>query len=248
MHYSKLLALAAAIVPALAAPTKSLTERATQCGQFDTQVTGSYTIFTNLWGESSATSGSQCDAVTSLSGNTLAFSTSWTWAGGQGQVKSYTNAGLNMAATQISKITSIPSVARYTYTGSSIIADVAYDLFTSSTTTGSAQFEIMIWLAALGGAGPISSTGSPIASPVIDGVTWNLFSGPNGAMTVYSFVVSNKETTSFSGDLLAFFTYLEANNGFSSSQFLQSIQFGTEPFSGSNAVLSVSAYSVSLTT
>lgn len=40
------------------------------------------------------------------------------------------------------------------YTGTSIVANVAYDLFTSSTASGSAEYEIMIWLAALGGAGP----------------------------------------------------------------------------------------------
>jgi len=98
------------------------------------------------------------------------------------------------------------------------------------------------WLAALGGAGPISSTGSPIATPTIDGVTWNLFSGPNGAMTVYSFVAQS-QASSFSGDLLDFFTYLESSQGYPSSQYLLSIGAGTEPFTGSNAVLTTSAYS-----
>ena len=89
----------------------------------------------------------------------------------------------------------------------------------------------MIWLAALGGAGPISSTGSTIATPTIDGVSWKLYSGPNGATTVYSFVASS-EVTSFSGDIKAFFTYLINSQGFSSSQYLTSIGAGTEPFTG----------------
>ena len=45
----------------------------------------------------------------------------------------------------------------WSYTGSDIVADVSYDMFTSSTAGGSNEYEIMIWLAAIGGAGPISS-------------------------------------------------------------------------------------------
>jgi xyloglucan-specific endo-beta-1,4-glucanase len=130
------------------------------------------------------------------------------------------------------------------YTGTNIVADVSYDMFTSSTATGSNEYEIMIWLAALGGAGPISSTGSPIATPTINGVTWKLFSGPNGATTVYSFVAES-EVTSFTGDIKLFLTWLSANEGYSTSQYVTSIGAGTEPFTGSNAVLSVSAYSIS---
>jgi xyloglucan-specific endo-beta-1,4-glucanase len=45
----------------------------------------------------------------------------------------------------------------WSYTGSDLVADVSYDMFTSSSAGGSNEYEIMIWLAALGGAGPISS-------------------------------------------------------------------------------------------
>jgi xyloglucan-specific endo-beta-1,4-glucanase len=101
----------------------------------------------------------------------------------------------------------------------------------------------MIWLDALGGAGPISSTGSTVATPTIGGVAWDLYSGPNGDTTVYSFVAQSAQE-SFSGDLLNFFSYLESNEGFSSSQYLTSIGAGTEPFTGTNAVLTTSAYSL----
>lgn len=101
----------------------------------------------------------------------------------------------------------------------------------------------MVWLAALGGAGPISSSGSPVATPTIAGISWKLYSGPNGATTVYSFVAAS-EVTSFSADMKLFLTYLATNEGFSTSQYLTSIGAGTEPFTGSNAVLTVSAYSV----
>ena len=118
-----------------------------------------------------------------------------------------------------------------------------FTVFSSSTATGSSEYEIMIWLAALGGAGPISSTGSPVSTPTIAGVSWKLYSGPNGAMTVYSFVAAS-EVTKFSGDLKLFLTYLATNYGYSTSQYLTSIGAGTEPFTGTSAVLSVSAYSV----
>lgn len=101
----------------------------------------------------------------------------------------------------------------------------------------------MIWLAALGGAGPISATGSPIATPTINGVTWKLYYGPNGSTKVYSFVAAN-QVTSFSGDLKLFFTYLATSHGYSTSQYITSIGAGTEPFTGSDAVLTTSAYSV----
>jgi xyloglucan-specific endo-beta-1,4-glucanase len=118
-------------------------------------------------------------------------------------------------------------------------------MFTSSTATGANEYEIMIWLAALGGAGPLSSTGSPIATPTIGGKSWKLFSGPNGQTTVYSFVATS-EITSYSGDIKLFLAWLVANEGFSTNQYLTSIGAGTEPFDGSDAVLSVSAYSISI--
>ena len=131
------------------------------------------------------------------------------------------------------------------YSTTDIVANVAYDLFTTSTVGGDSEFEIMIWLAALGGAGPISSTGSSIASVTIGGVSWNLWYGLNGNMEVYSFVASST-TESFSADLVDFINYLVDNQGLSSSQYLTHVQAGTEPFTGTDASLTVSTYSVSV--
>lgn len=103
----------------------------------------------------------------------------------------------------------------------------------------------MVWLAALGEAGPISSTGSAIATPTIGGTTWDLYSGPNGDTTVYSFVASS-EVTSFSADLLEFYTYLVSNEGFSTSQYIQSVGAGTEPFTGTDGQLTTTLYTVSI--
>lgn len=102
-------------------------------------------------------------------------------------------------------------------------------MFTSSSATGNAEFEIMIWLAALGGAGPISSTGSPVDTIILAGTTWNLYIGPNGSTTVYSFVAESQQG-SFSGNIIEFFYYLEWKQNFNANQYLLSIQAGTEPF------------------
>ncbi|KAI3327845.1 glycoside hydrolase family 12 protein [Xylariaceae sp. AK1471] len=239
---SFILASAALASLALATPTPTIDKRATTfCGQWDSVQTGSYIVYNNLWGKDAGT-GSQCTTLNSLSGNSVAWSTSWSWSGGSYNVKSYANAVVQTAAKKISAISSIPSTWKYTYTGSSMVANVAYDLFTSSSASGSSEFEIMIWLAALGGAGPISSSGSPVATPTIAGVSWKLYDGWNGNMHVYSFVASS-QVTNFSGDLKAFLTYLGSNFGMSSSQYLTSLGAGTEPFTGSNAVLTTTAYS-----
>ncbi|KAF7159908.1 hypothetical protein CNMCM5623_005414 [Aspergillus felis] len=221
-------------------------QAATQfCDQWGSVTEGSYILYNNLWGEAQATSGSQCTTFESLSGSTIVWNTKWSWSGGQGQVKSFANAALQFTPKTLSSVKSIDSTWKWSYSGSNIVADVAYDMFLSSSASGSHSYEIMVWLGALGGAGPISSTGSPIATPTIDGIQWKLYLGPNGSMQVYSFVAEST-TESFTGDLLNFFKYLESSQGLSSSLYLVDVQAGTEPFSGSNAVFTVSDYSVSV--
>lgn len=97
------------------APSKTLHERATQiCGQWDTVVTGTYTLYQDLWGESSASSGSQCSTFDSLSGESIAWSTSWTWAGGSSSVKSYANVVVTQSTGyQVSAISSVPTTWDY---------------------------------------------------------------------------------------------------------------------------------------
>jgi xyloglucan-specific endo-beta-1,4-glucanase len=91
----------------------------------------------------------------------------------------------------------------------------------------------MVWLGALGGAGPISETGSPIATPTILGVNWRLYKGPgpNNAFTVFSFV-ADSSISQFSGDLKEFFNYVATFQGVSWNAVVTSLQAGTEPFTG----------------
>lgn len=103
----------------------------------------------------------------------------------------------------------------------------------------------MVWLGAYGGAGPISSSGSAIATVTIAGYSWKLYSGPNGDTTVYSFVATST-VTNFSGDLNLFFKYLVSSQGVSNSMYITHLQAGTEPFTGSNAVFTTSAYKIAV--
>lgn len=119
---------------------------------------------------------------------------------------------------------------------------MAFDTFLSSSCSSTTdEYEIMIWLAALGGAGPISSTGSTIATPPIAGYTWSLYYGLNGSTKVYSFVAPS-EITSFDANIMLFYDYLISYQGVSSSSCLITFEAGTEPFTGTSAELSSNYY------
>ncbi|RLN69550.1 hypothetical protein BBJ29_005893 [Phytophthora kernoviae] len=214
---------------------------ADMCGKWRLSKAGKYIVYNNLWNQGAASSGSQCTGVDSASGSTVAWHTSYSWSGAPTEVKSFSNVALIFTPKQIKNIKSIPSKMKYSYSYSgTLIADVSYDLFTSSTAAGSNEYEIMIWLAAYGGAGPISSTGKAIATVTIDGNSFKVYKGPNGNTTVFSFV-STKTITNFSADLLNFLSYLVKNQGLPSSQYLITLEAGTEPFTGSNAKMTVSS-------
>lgn len=110
-----LAATALAAPSAVEIPSKTIEKRATTiCGQWDTVETGTYTLYQDLWGESAATSGSQCSTFTSLSGNTIVWSTSWTWAGGSSSVKSFANVVVTQSTGyQVSAISTIPTTWTY---------------------------------------------------------------------------------------------------------------------------------------
>ncbi|PPQ72206.1 hypothetical protein CVT24_002363 [Panaeolus cyanescens] len=242
----KLVALVLLAPLALAAPAteQSLAKRqidtSQHCGDWDVVTAGPYSLLLDQWGKGGASSGQSCASLTSLSGTTVAWKNSWTWQGGNG-VKSYTNMQLNNGLNkQLSAIKSMPATWRWSQsTSGSIVANVAFDLFTSSSPGGNNVNEIMIWLGNFN-AGPISyqynsnGTPKPVASNVsLAGVSWNVYSGSNGANNVYSFLPANGgSVTSFSGDLNLFLKYLTSNQGVSSSQYIKTAQAGTEATSG----------------
>ncbi|KAI9922792.1 hypothetical protein PsorP6_001819 [Peronosclerospora sorghi] len=100
----------------------------------------------------------------------------------------------------------------------------------------------MIWLAAFGGAGPISSTGKSISTVTIGSNAFNLYKGPNVSTKVFS-IVATQTLVHFSADLKDFLSYLVKNHGLPLTQCLTDVQAGTEPFVGTNAEMTVQNYS-----
>ncbi|KAK3172596.1 hypothetical protein OEA41_005920 [Lepraria neglecta] len=246
--YIYLYPLLTLLVPTLAAPSKALEPRgASQCGQYTSISTGTFTIASNEWGASYG-SGSQCSQINSLSGSSLAWQTTWTWANNPNNVKSYTNVeSSTTSCKQLSAYKTIPTTWSWSYSGSAVRANVAYDTFVGTSCTGAQAYEVMVWLGDFGGVSPLSNNGyppTPTATPTIGNTAFNLIVGTNGATTVYSFV-AQKNATTYSGDLLAFYKYLETNEGLPSSDYLQTIQAGSEVFTGSGAELLTTAYTIS---
>ncbi|KAI6841223.1 hypothetical protein KC340_g2026 [Hortaea werneckii] len=213
-----------------AAPTRTENKRSatSDCSQYGETTVGNYIVYNDLWGQDNG-SGSQCVTVTGVTDDSLEWSTTWSWSDNKNDVKSYSNAVVDTDSVQLSSISSMKSSWDWKYTGDSLTADVAYDMFTSSSADGSEEFEVMVWLANLN-AGPISSSYSAsgdaetIATPNVAGIN------------------------SFSGDVYEFFTYLINNQEFDESQYLVSAGAGTEAFVGQNAEFTVSAYSLDIET
>ncbi|KAI0671215.1 endocellulase [Trametes maxima] len=222
----------------------------TIAGQYDCEPAGAYTLCQNLWGESAGV-GQQSSTLLSTSGNTVSWRTVWQWANNPNNVKSYANVLHNTAkGIQLANLKSAPTAWQWEYEQRSdpIRADVSYDIWTGVAQSGTAassasSFEIMIWLSGRGGIQPV---GSQVQSGIeLAGHTWNLWRGPNTNWEVLSFVSADGDLTDFNADLKDFFDYIVQEQGVSSSQFVQAIQTGTEPFTGSASLLTHS-FSVAL--
>ncbi|KFY98135.1 hypothetical protein V500_01796 [Pseudogymnoascus sp. VKM F-4518 (FW-2643)] len=221
-----------------------LAQQQTLCDQYGSYNSAPYTVNNNLWGESSGT-GSQCTYVDSISSSGVAWHTTWSWSGGDNQVKSYANSQIDLTKKYVSDIGTIPTSVNWQYDNTNINADVSYDLFTAADinhVTYSGDYELMIWLAKYGSIQPI---GSQIATANVGGQTWDLWYGGSGQQT-YSFVAPTP-INCFCTDIQEFFSYLTQNHGFpASSQYLINMQFGTEPFTGGQATFTVSDWSANV--
>ncbi|KAF8588001.1 glycoside hydrolase family 12 protein [Ramaria rubella] len=237
-------------IVALAVVNASPLAKRTLTGPTACQTAGDYTLCQNLWGANSGV-GSQNSTLISASGNDISWTTSWSWANNQNNVKSYANVESNTAkGVQLSAITTAPTAWTWSYQTQSagIRADVSYDIWFGAASSGTpassaSSYEIMIWLSGKGGIQPVGSqitTGTQVA-----GHSWNLWKGPNANWEVFSFVSASGDITDFNADLNDFFTYLISDQGVSASQFVQAIQTGTEPFTGS-AVLDIASFSVAI--
>ncbi|KAI7848316.1 cell 12A endoglucanase [Circinella umbellata] len=213
------------------------------CGQWDTEESGNFKIWNNLWGQDSG-SGSQCTEVLNVKDSTISWKTSWSWSGGKNSVKSYANAEYLFDPVQLSGLSSIPFTWNWKYTGGGdpFICNVSFDIWTASNDSDDYEYEIMIWLAAIGGAGPL---GNEVGKFSYGGIEWSLYKGTNGVQPVYSFIAGSK-VENMDSDAFPFLSHLVEKGYLSNDQYLRSVQAGTEPFEGTDAVLETSTYKVQI--
>ncbi|KAG3110836.1 hypothetical protein PI125_g9673 [Phytophthora idaei] len=218
------------------------------CGEQNKTETADYIIYNNLWGAFDDPNGHQCTGLDSVDGSTIAWHTSFSWNGTAWQVKSFANAALKFDHVPIANVTSIPSTIEFEfdYKGK-LVANVAFDMFTTSILGGNAEFEIMVWLAAIGTAWPLSSEGKNIKNITVSGVEFMLNHGVNGNMTVFSYVASEL-TENFSGDLAEFIDNLPEDVAPDAKQYLTKVQCGTESYHAENTTMTVASYTVAVNT
>lgn len=202
-------------------------------------------INNNTWGQDASPAG-WSESVTTNSAN--AFRTDFNWPNGanQNSVKAYPSAVLGWhwgwhfptgtgLPVQLSANRDINTSYAYSASfGSGGTANVSYDIWMhtqSNPNLENPSDEMMIWVNATGGAGPIGGT---IATVNIGGATWDLHRG-NIGWEVWSFV---RTSNSGSGtiNLKNFTDYLRNTWGLSSSKYLTSVQFGSEIFHGTGNV------------
>ena len=99
----------AALAAATPTPTQKEKRAETFCEQWGSLETGGYIVYNNLWGQDSADSGEQCTTVEGVTSGSVAWSTEWSWAGGQYNVKSYANAVRQVDPVSLADVGSIPS-------------------------------------------------------------------------------------------------------------------------------------------
>jgi len=85
-------------------------QAASLCSQYAYYAANGYEFNNNNWGKGAASSGNQCTTVQSTSGSGVSWSTSWTWQGGQDNVKSYANVGKQFArGIKVAAVKSMPT-------------------------------------------------------------------------------------------------------------------------------------------
>ncbi|KAL9601600.1 MAG: hypothetical protein Q9219_002434 [cf. Caloplaca sp. 3 TL-2023] len=241
-----------ALIPStFAAPSQQLPRAAAQnCDQYTPVTSGSYEVQNDAWG--AVPGGNSCVQLGSSGGESLAWSTTFKWGGDKNAIKAYPNAQAKdkTPCKPLSEYKTMPSSWSWSYGSASITGDVAYDAFLNPTCNGPGDphtYEVMIWLAQLGGLNPISD-GSPQGGIALAGSSWKLYSGKNqqtGTM-VYSFVAESGQMNEFKGDLMEFFGYLVESKGVDDGLKVTSVQAGTEVSVGEGK-FETSAFEISST-
>jgi xyloglucan-specific endo-beta-1,4-glucanase len=192
-------------------------QQQTLCKDYEYASSNGYEINNNIWGRSFATSGTQCTYVDSLSSTGAKWHSTWTWAGGKDNVKSYVYSGRQITKKPVSQYSNLETEAYWVYDTNNIRCNVAYDLFTAANinhATSSGDYELMVWLARY----DVWPIGTSQGMVTVAGKSWELFYGLNGSMKVYSFVPPvGQPIYNFKANLKEFFTYLQNNKGYPAS-------------------------------
>jgi xyloglucan-specific endo-beta-1,4-glucanase len=193
-------------------------QQASLCKKYEYWSGNGYECLNNLWGDEAATSGSQCTYVDGASSSGVKWHTKWTWNGGQNNVKSYAYCGKILTKGRtIGSINSMQTSTNWSYDVNTMRCNVAYDIFTAADpnhVNSSGDYELMIWLARIGDIYPI---GKSTMQVTLAGHTWDLWTGYNGQMRVFSFVAPTP-INNFSADVKEFFNWLEKNQDFPASK------------------------------
>lgn len=136
----------------------------------------------------------------------------------------------------------------HSYSGDSLRCNVAYDTFLGPSCSSAPEYEVMIWPGKFGGdVYPLSNDGyppTPSATTYIGNSEFNLIIGTEGDTQVYSFVAVGN-ATNFSGDIQDFYNFLVDNEGFPASQYVLSINAGTEVLTGQDADFTTNSFTLS---
>jgi xyloglucan-specific endo-beta-1,4-glucanase len=118
------------------------------CEQYSYLANEGYEFNNNRWGQDLG-SGDQCTHVDWTNSEGAGWHVDWSWSGGKDNVKTFPNSALQMKEKRLmSQISTMQSAAAWSYEGTDIRADVAYDLFTAADPShdpSSGEYELMIW-------------------------------------------------------------------------------------------------------
>ncbi|KAB8227705.1 concanavalin A-like lectin/glucanase domain-containing protein [Aspergillus alliaceus] len=185
------------------------------CDKYDSARSPPYSVNNNLWEEYQGT-GSQCVYIDSLSSAGASWHTTWTWNGGKGTVKSYSNSGVDFEKKLVNDVRSIPTGVEWTLARYGTIQPIGKQI--NMTTVGGRSWEVWYGTSIQAGAEQKTYSFVPV-NPI------NNYKGDLKAFFDYL-----SSTQSFP----------------SATKYLINLQFGTEPFTGGPAKFTVSNWTASV--
>ncbi len=190
---------------------------------------GGFTLYNDVWGSGH---GPQTIWANSYSNWGV-----WSQQPNTSGVKSYPDVSKSVGGTAVGSLHTVSGSFSVSRPGTGSY-NTAYDIW-----LGNNAYEIMLWMNKQGSVGPLGSVRTTVT---VGGHTWNVYSGSNGANTVYSFVRTSN-TDSGSVNILAVLQWLRTN-GWYGNVGLNQVQFGWEITSTNNTGQNfvVNSYSLSV--